>query len=53
MLCILILMLCILIVILCILSVMLCIPIVMYSYCYVCPVLFNLFHCVILCTVCV
>jgi hypothetical protein len=32
----------------CILTVMF-----MYSYCYVCPVLGILFHCVVLCTVCV
>ena len=25
----------------------------MYSYCYVCSVLVILFHCVVLCTVCV
>jgi hypothetical protein len=25
----------------------------MYSYCYVCSVLYILFHCVVLCTVCV
>ena len=33
----------------------LCILIVMfiYSYCYVCSVLCILFHCVVLCTVCV
>ena len=31
----------------------LCIYIFMYSYCYVCSVLGILFHCVVLCTVCV
>ena len=40
-------MLCILIVTLCILTVMF-----MYSYCYVCAVLGILFHCVVLCIVC-